>query len=199
MSMLLHDQLKNYRLILASQSPRRRMLLEGLDLSFEVEVKDDIDENYPEELSMTEIPEFLARKKSDQYADLLTDNTILITADTIVWFKGRVVRKPLDKKDAQHIIKSLAGHPHTVITGVCIRSKEKQRVFHSVSEVHFSDLLQTEIEYYIEKYKPFDKAGAYGIQEWIGYIGIEKIEGSFYNVMGLPVQMLYHELYEFVN
>lgn len=199
MSMLLHDQLKKYRLILASQSPRRRMLLEGLDLSFEVEVKDDIDESYPEELSLTEIPEFLARKKSDQYADLLANNTIVITADTIVWLDNEVVGKPVDVDDARKIIKRLSGNTHIVVTGVCLRALEKIKVFHSISNVHFRIVSQQEIDYYVEKYQPFDKAGAYGIQEWIGYVGIEKIEGSFYNVMGLPVQMLYHELTDFIQ
>lgn len=197
--MLLHNRLKEYRLILASQSPRRKMLLEGLDLSFEILVKDDIGEDYPEELDMDEIPEYLAKKKSDHYTDLLDNKTIVITADTIVWFENKLVGKPVDFQDAKHIIERLSGNTHTVVTGVCLRSAEKIKVFHSVSEVHFSELSQTEIDYYIATYQPFDKAGAYGIQEWIGYIGIEKIEGSFYNVMGLPVQMLYHELSEFVK
>ena len=196
--MLLHDLIRNHRLILASQSPRRKMLLGGLDLEFEVLVKDDIDENYPEDLDMNEIPEFLARKKSDHYIDLLDERTIVITADTIVWLGKEVVGKPVDKDDAKKIINRLSGNTHIVMTGVCLRSAKETRIFHSVSHVHFRDLSQAEINYYIEKYKPFDKAGAYGIQEWIGYIGIEKIEGSFFNVMGLPVQMLYQELLEFV-
>jgi septum formation protein len=175
------------------------MLLEGLDLDFEVLVKNDIDESYPDDLGMKKIPEFLARKKSDHYTDLLDDKTIVITADTLVWLNNKVVGKPVDADDAKRIIGRLSGHTHIVVTGVCLRSVNRTRVFNSVSNVHFRDLSQTEIDYYIEKYKPFDKAGAYGIQEWIGYIGIEKIEGSFYNVMGLPVQMLYHELLEFVS
>jgi septum formation protein len=196
--MLLHERLKKYRLILASQSPRRKMLLNGLDLNFEVVVMDDIDESYPEDMSMKEIPEFLAKKKSDNYTDILDHKTIIITADTIVWFRNKVVGKPTDIEDAKHIIGRLSGNTHTVVTGVCLRTKGKIKIFNSVSEVHFTKLAQSEINYYIDNYKPFDKAGAYGIQEWIGYVGIEKIEGSFYNVMGLPVQRLYHELSEFV-
>lgn len=197
--MLLNDHIKDFRLILASQSPRRKMLLEGLDLPFEIVVKDDVDESYPPELSMIEIPEFLARKKSDHYADLLNERTIIITADTIVWHNDEVVGKPVDADNAQTIIKRLSGNTHIVVTGVCLRTTHKIRIFHSVSHVYFRELQQEEIEYYIKKYQPLDKAGAYGIQEWIGYVGIEKIEGSFYNVMGLPVQALYHELGEFTR
>lgn len=197
--MLLHDHIKDFRLILASQSPRRKMLLKGLDLSFEIVVKDDVDESYPADLTMIEIPEFLARKKSDHYTDLLDERTILITADTIVWHNDEVVGKPVDADNAQAIIKRLSGNTHIVVTGVCLRMCNKIRVFHSVSNVYFRELYPEEIKYYIEKYRPFDKAGAYGIQEWIGYVGIEKIEGSFYNVMGLPVQMVYQELSKFVQ
>lgn len=197
--MLLHEKLKDFRLILASRSPRRMMLLEGLDLDFEVNVRDDIDESYPGDLAMQQIPEFLAQKKSDNYVDLLDDKTIVLTADTIVWMDNVIVGKPVDKEDAKKIISRLSGNKHIVVTGVCLRSTEKLRIFHSISKVHFSRLSPEEIGYYIDKYKPYDKAGAYGIQEWIGYIGIEKIEGSFYNVMGLPVQMVYHELLEFIN
>ena len=197
--MLLHDLVKDYRLILASHSPRRKMLLEGLDLPFEVLVKKGIDESYPDDLEMKEIPEFLAKKKSEHYTDLLNDKTVIITADTIVWHKNKVIEKPVDVEDAKKIIALLSADTHTVVTGVCLRTGGMTRVFHSVSQVHFSKLSMHEIDYYIEKYQPFDKAGAYGIQEWIGYIGIEKIEGSFYNVMGLPVQKLYHELAEFIK
>jgi septum formation protein len=197
--MLLHDHIRDFRLILASQSPRRKMLLEGLDLTFEVLVKDNIDESYPTDLGMIEIPEFIARKKSDHYTDLLDNSTILITADTIVWLNNEVVGKPVSASDAKKIISRLSGNMHVVVTGVCLRTAQKSKVFHSISNVHFKKLLQAEIDYYINKYQPFDKAGAYGIQEWIGYVGIEKIEGSFFNVMGLPVQMLYHELTDFIQ
>jgi septum formation protein len=197
--MLLHDRIREYRLILASQSPRRKMLLEGLDLRFEVLVKSGIDESYPAGLSMEEIPEFLALKKSDHYTEIMDERTLVITADTIVWLDDEVVGKPVDAEDARKIIGRLSGNVHTVVTGVCLRSTKGSRTFHSVSKVHFHTLSEQEIAYYIEKYQPFDKAGAYGIQEWIGYVGIDKIEGSFFNVMGLPVQMLYHELSEFVS
>lgn len=192
--MILNDRLKDFRIILASQSPRRKMLLAGLDLSFEVLVRKGVEETFPDDLSMTEIPEYLARSKSDHYTDLLDDKTLVITADTIVWHKNEVVGKPRDPNHAMEIISRLSGNTHEVVTGVCIRSENRMKVFHSISKVEFRTLTREEIQYYVHKYQPLDKAGAYGIQEWIGYIGIEKIEGSFYNVMGLPVQTLYHEL-----
>ncbi|MBA7582230.1 dTTP/UTP pyrophosphatase [subsurface metagenome] len=197
--MILNDLTKENRIILASQSPRRKKLLEGLDLKFEVIVRDGIDEDFPPELGMIEIPEFLARNKSDHYTDLLDEKTILITADTIVWHKNEVLGKPMNVKEANYLISRLSDSIHTVITGVCLRSSKKLRIFHSLSEVLFRKLTQEEIEYYVTNYQPFDKAGAYGVQEWIGYIGIEKIEGSFFNVMGLPVQILYNELIEFIE
>jgi septum formation protein len=196
--MILHDLLNDYRIILASQSPRRRTLLEGLDITFDVVVKKDIDESYPPELGMIQIPEFLARKKSYYYTDLLDERTIIITADTIVWHNNRVVGKPADIDDARAILAALSGSMHEVVTGVCLRSQTQSGIFHSHSEVYFRKLTEEEIGYYVTNYHPVDKAGAYGIQEWIGYAGIEKIVGSFYNVMGLPVQMLYHELSEFI-
>ncbi len=196
--MLLHSKLKEYRLILASQSPRRKQLLSGLDLNFEVLVRDGVEETFPEGLGMTEIPEYLARKKSEYYTDLLGERTLVITADTIVWKKGRVIGKPENYDQALQTVRDLAGTDHDVVTGVCIRSADKMRVFHSKSRVFFSPLTDEEVEYYVNNYQPMDKAGAYGIQEWIGYVGIEKIDGSFYNVMGLPVQRLYRELGAFV-
>jgi septum formation protein len=197
--MLLTDLLKGYRLILASQSPRRRALLEGLDLTFDIIVRENIDEIYPSGLHKLEIPEYLARIKSDSYIDLLDEKTLLITADTIVWLKNRVVGKPENVEDAISIVTGLSGNMHEVITGVCIRSIDRIKVFHGISKVWFRKLSAEEIHYYINHYLPLDKAGAYGIQEWIGYAGIEKIEGSFYNVMGLPVQMVYTELINFVT
>ena len=197
--MLLNDLLKDYRIILASQSPRRKLLLEGLDLKFEVIVREDIPEDYPSHLKMDEIPVWLAKSKSDSYTDLLQDKTLLITADTIVWHKGRLLGKPVDQGHAVKILSTLSGSMHEVVTGVCLRSAEKTQLFHSISNVLFRELTLEEIHYYVSQYKPLDKAGAYGIQEWIGYIGIEQIEGSFYNVMGLPVQMLYHELIRFLQ
>ena len=197
--MILNKNIKSYRIILASQSPRRKMLLEGLDLTFDVIVRNNIDESYPSDLSMTEIPEFLAKSKSDHYLDLIDKNTILITADTIVWHNHEILGKPLNVQEAYELISRLSGNKHTVVTGVCLRSLDKMKIFHSISNVTFRKLRHEEIYYYVTHYKPLDKAGAYGIQEWIGYVGIEKIEGSFYNVMGLPVQMLYNELIDFIE
>jgi septum formation protein len=197
--MVLGELLKDFRIILASQSPRRKTLLEGLDIKFEVVVRENIDESFPVSMGMIEIPEFLAEKKSAFYADLLDAATIIITADTIVWHNNRVVGKPADLNDARSILLDLSGSMHEVITGVCISSISMNRIFHSHSKVYFRDLSEEEVDYYVKHYRPMDKAGAYGIQEWIGYAGIEKIEGSFYNVMGLPVQMLYQELGWFVK
>jgi len=197
--MLLNELMKDHMLILASESARRKTLLEGLDLKFEVIVKKNIPEDYPPNLDKFEIPVYLAKHKSGFYTDLLHDKTILITADTIVWHNDTVVGKPVNIQHAKEILSSLSGSMHEVITGVCIRSDKKLKTFYSHSRVVFSKISSEEINYYVEHYQPFDKAGAYGIQEWIGYIGIEKIEGSFYNVMGLPVQMLYRELMNFVE
>jgi septum formation protein len=196
---MLHEKLKDYRIILASQSPRRKTLLEGLDIKFEVLVKENIDETFPKSLNKFEIPSWLAEHKSEYYTGLLIDKTIVITADTIVWHNNKELGKPRDKKHAVSILKKLSGSDHEVITGVCIRSKSQKITFHALSKVHFRKLSDEEIDYYVEKYKPYDKAGAYGIQEWVGYAGIEKIDGSFYNVMGLPVQTLYCELIKFVE
>ncbi|MBN1117752.1 MAG: septum formation protein Maf [Bacteroidales bacterium] len=197
--MLLHQLLNDYKLILASQSPRRRMLLEGLDLSFEVIVRENIDEKVPEGLLKTQIPVYLAQHKSDAYVDLLNTKTIVLTADTIVWINNRELGKPQNRNHAIEILKELSGNIHEVVTGVCIRSSKQQHSFYSLSSVHFRKLTEQEIEYYIDKYQPFDKAGSYGIQEWIGYTAIEKIDGSFYNVMGLPVQALNNELNRFIR
>jgi septum formation protein len=197
--MLLNELLKGHRIILASQSPRRKTLLEGLDISFDVIVRDGINEDYPLDLGMKEIPEYLARAKSDNYLDLMDEKTIVITADTIVWLGQKVIGKPVDYDDSIQIIKELSGNMHEVVTGVCLRSIDKIHLFNSISKVWFRHLTDEEIDYYVKKYKPLDKAGAYGIQEWIGYAGIERIEGSFYNVMGLPVQTLYNKLFEFVT
>lgn len=196
---MLHEKLKGYRVILASQSPRRKALLEGLDIKFEVIVRGNIDETTPSGLDKTEIPVWLAEHKSGFYTDLLDSKTIVITADTIVWLNGKELGKPNDAEHALEILKQLSGSEHEVVTGVCIRSSKQKVVFHSLSKVTFRAMSDEEINYYIDNYKPFDKAGAYGIQEWIGYAGIEKIEGSFYNVMGLPAQMLYCELLKFIE
>lgn len=197
--MVLHEKLKKHKVYLASQSPRRKMLLEGLDLEFEVFVKPGIDESVPKGLSKYEIPVFLAEHKSNAYQELLRDDTLVITADTIVWHNNRELGKPKDYPQAFEVIKELSGSMHEVITGVCIRSKSQMKKFYSLSEVWFRELLDSEIQFYLEKYTPYDKAGSYGIQEWIGYAAIEKINGSFYNVMGLPVQKLYSELSVFLE
>ena len=189
--------IQNYHIILGSNSPRRRELLAGLDLNFEVKVIPGLEEHYPPTLQPEEIPVFLARQKAEAYIPTLSDKTLLITADTIVWNQNKVIGKPKDREDAIQMLQSLSGHEHHVVTGVCLTTTEKQKAFSVVSTVKFATLTDEEISYYVDKYHPFDKAGAYGIQEWIGYIGVESINGSFYNVMGLPVQRLYQELKKF--
>lgn len=183
--------LSKYRVVLGSQSPRRRELLKGLDIDFEIE-NIDVEENYPDDLHGAEIPIYLAEKKANAYT--LSDNDLLITADTIVWNEDRILGKPKDESEAFEMIKTLSGKTHQVITGVCLRSKQNTHTFHSISNVRFSEISEEEIEYYVKKYCPLDKAGAYGVQEWIGYIAVEYIEGSYYNIMGLPIQKLYTEL-----
>lgn len=190
--------LSAYDIILASNSPRRKELLSGLDLDYRIEILPDIDESYPDHLVGEEIAAHIAKKKADAYADSLKDNSLLITADTIVVLNGAVYGKPVDEADAIRMLKALSGKTHEVITGVSITTQAKQRTFAVVSEVRFAELEDAEIEYYVSKYKPFDKAGAYGVQEWIGYIAVEYISGSYFNIMGLPVQRLYRELKTFV-
>ena len=187
------SHLDNYTIILASQSPRRQELLHGLNIPFEVQ-EVDVEESYPSQLVGVDIPMYLAEKKANAYSPQMKDNTLLITADTIVWHEGCVFGKPTDKEDATRMLKSLSGKTHQVITGVCISTLSKRRTFHVISEVRFARLTPEEIEYYLQNFQPYDKAGAYGVQEWIGYIGVEYIEGSYFNVMGLPVQRLYTEL-----
>ncbi|MDR1764388.1 MAG: Maf-like protein [Dysgonamonadaceae bacterium] len=187
----------NYRLILASNSPRRKELLSGLDLDYEVKTLPDIEESYPDSLQREEIPLYLARLKADAYRGLMRDDTLLITADTIVWLNGKVYGKPADREEAIRMLQDLSGQTHEVLTGVCLTTKNRQESFFAMTKVRFSELELSEIEYYIDKYKPYDKAGAYGVQEWIGYVGVEYLEGSFYNVMGLPVRLLYAKLKEY--
>lgn len=186
--------LKNRKVILASNSPRRRELLGGLNIDFEVRVIDDIDESYPPNLDAHEVAEYIACKKADTYGRSMAEDELLITADTIVFRSGKIFGKPADREDAESMLHELSGGVHEVVTGVCLLSKDKRISFSASSTVSFSELSDEEIEYYVEKYRPFDKAGAYGIQEWIGYVGVEAINGSFYNVMGLPIQRLYREL-----
>ena len=188
------ENIKQYKVILGSQSPRRKELLAGLAIDFEVKTMPDIEETYPENLKREEIPMYIARQKANAYKSLMSDDVLLITADTIVWLNGKVYGKPADETDAKTMLRALSGQTHEVITGVCITSIQKQIIFHAVSSVKFAKLDENEIEYYIHKYRPYDKAGAYGVQEWIGYVGVESLNGSFYNVMGLPVRMLYNYL-----
>lgn len=195
--MLLHEALKHKRLILASRSPRRRELLGDCDLPFEVADSYEVEEIFPEELPADEVAEYLSRLKADGYPWPLAEGDILITADTVVINDGRILGKPTDREAAIEMIRSLAGHTHRVVTGVTIRSAKRSVSFSSSSEVRFRELEPDEIEYYIDTYRPYDKAGAYGIQEWIGCTAIESISGSFYNVMGLPVAALYRQLKQF--
>ncbi len=191
---MLHEKLKDYHIILGSGSPRRQYLLNELGFDYEVMVINDLAETYPEGLSRQEIPVYLAEKKARTIMEKVPPDTLLITADTIVWLEGRVINKPKDRADAVSILKRLSGNMHEVLTGVCLMTSSWMHSFHASSLVWFSRLSDEEINYYIEHYKPYDKAGAYGVQEWIGYIGIEKIEGSYFNVMGLPIHKVYHEL-----
>ncbi|SFK86985.1 Maf-like protein [Proteiniphilum acetatigenes] len=186
-----------YHLILASNSPRRKELLSGIDVEYEVLALPDIDESYPDDLPHEEIPEFLAKKKALAYISLLQDDTLLITADTVVLLHDRILGKPLDKADAKRMLKELSGETHRVVTGVCLTSKQKQVCFSDTAHVTFGLLTDEEIDYYVEKYNPSDKAGAYGVQEWIGYVGVRRIEGSYFNVMGLPIFKVYRELRRF--
>jgi septum formation protein len=187
------EKIKQFNIILASKSPRRQHLLKELGLDFSVRVI-DTDEIYPDGLALEEIPVFLAELKAKSFDGKLDNNDLVITADTIVWLDGEVLGKPVDKTDAIKMLRKLSNNEHQVVTGVCLKSNQKQKSFYAVSNVAFKELTESEIEYYVEHYKPYDKAGAYGIQEWIGYIGITHIEGSFFNVMGLPIQKLYTEL-----
>ncbi len=189
---MLLDNLSRFKIILASNSPRRRELLAGLGIEYEVKVIPGIDETYPENLKQGDIPMFISRKKACAYN--VKDNELIITADTIVWVDGQVLGKPKDAEDAARMLQLLSGRTHQVYTGVTLTTAEWQRSFVVSSDVEFANINEEEINYYIEHYKPFDKAGAYGIQEWIGYIGVKSISGSYFNVMGLPVQRLYSEL-----
>lgn len=188
------ENISKYNIILASNSPRRRELLSGLGINYEVRIIKDIDESFPETLKGEDIPVYISKAKAEAYLPTLKDNEMVITADTIVYTNGKVLGKPVDKDDAFAMLKNLSGNSHQVITGVCISTKSFQKTFSTVTDVTFDSLTDEEINFYIEKYKPYDKAGAYGIQEWIGFIGVSSINGSYFNVMGLPVQRLYKEL-----
>lgn len=188
---------RGMRIVLASLSPRRRELLEGLDIPFELRVMEGIDESYPKGLSMTEIPEYISRRKAEAYS--LAEDELLITADTIVYLDGVVLGKPADVAEAKRMLADLSGRTHHVVTGVTLRSLRRSHTFSSVTEVTFDTLSPEQIDYYVERYRPLDKAGAYGIQEWIGYTAVTQIRGSYFNVMGLPVQRLSVELRNFLQ
>ncbi len=191
------DNLNNYRIILASRSPRRQQLLRELGLNFEVVIR-EFNESFPDDLTGEEIARYIAHEKAILFKKEITDNEIVITADTIVWCNKKVLGKPADHEDATRILKEISGNTHEVITGVTLLSKSKELTFSESTKVTFESIAEDEISYYIEKYKPYDKAGAYGIQEWIGIIACSHIDGSYFNVVGLPVQRLYKELQNFI-
>jgi septum formation protein len=196
--MVMFENLKNYHIILASNSPRRRELLGGLGLPFEVKVLPDIEESYPNDLTVSQIAEYISTEKAAAYRELMADNDLIITADTVVIVGDEVMGKPVDAADARRMLKKLSGVTHQVTTGVCLTTKTNQRHFSVTTDVTFKQLTDEEINHYIEVYKPYDKAGAYGIQEWIGYVGVTCLHGSYFNVMGLPVQRIYNELATFI-
>ena len=196
------EDLKKYSVVLASNSPRRKELLSGLGVNFSVKTLPDVDESFPDTLKGEEIPLFIARKKADAYKVLFSSVTsneveeplLVITADTIVWLEDEVLGKPANATEARAMLSKLSGKKHQVITGVCLTTASWQKSFAAVSEVQFSSLTEEEMDYYIQNYCPYDKAGAHCVQEWIGFIGVESIQGSYFNVMGLPIQRLYREL-----
>ena len=188
------DNLEKYKVILASGSPRRRELMVGLGVNYEVRILPDVDESYPDTLQGEEIPLYIAKEKADAYIPMMQPDELIITADTIVWLDGEVLGKPREREDALQMLRTMSGRTHEVFTGVCITTTDWQRSFTAQTEVRFATLSEDEIIYYVDNFKPMDKAGAYGVQEWIGFIGVENISGSYYNIMGLPVQKLYREL-----
>ena len=197
--MLLHDRLKDFRLILASQSPRRQQLLSDAGLRYELAPRFECDELFPDDMAADDVAGYLSRLKSEAYPAELGEGDILLTADTVVVVDNDILGKPSSREEAVAMIRSMSGREHKVITGVTLRSKSAAKTFSVCSDVVFRTLSDEEIAYYVDNYRPMDKAGAYGIQEWIGYVGIERINGSFYNVMGLPVQRVYVELSEFLG
>lgn len=197
--MLLHDRLKNFRLILASQSPRRQQLLADAGLRYELAPRFECNEVFPDDMAADDVAGYLSRLKSEAYPAELGERDILLTADTVVVVDNDILGKPSSREEAVAMIRRMSGREHKVITGVTLRSKSAAKTFSVCSDVVFRTLSDEEIAYYVDEYRPMDKAGAYGIQEWIGYVGIERINGSFYNVMGLPVQRVYVELSEFLG
>ena len=191
------ENLNKYKIILGSQSPRRKELLKGLEFEFEISVK-EIDETFSDKLKKQEIPIYLSQQKAAVFKnEIENENILLITCDTIVWINDYALNKPVDRAEAIRMLKTLSGNVHEVFTGVTLSSKEKQVSFFEETKVYFKDLSNEEIEFYIDQYKPFDKAGSYGVQEWMGFVGMRRIEGCFFNVMGLPLSKLYSELEKF--
>ena len=190
---MLKEKLSNYEIILASQSPRRIKFFNELDIQFK-SVKLDFDESYPNNLMAEQITDFIADKKASYYSELLNKNTIVITSDTIVWLNKEAIGKPKDNENAKEILQTLSGNTHKVITSFCIKTLESKNIVNDTTEVTFKNLTEKEIDFYIKNNKVLDKAGAYGIQDWIGYIGITNIKGTYNNVMGLPTHSLYKEL-----
>lgn len=188
---------KDYHIILASNSPRRKELLRGLDIAFDVRVQPDIAEDYPADTAPADVAAYISREKANAYKDTIAENELIITADTVVIVGNEILGKPHDDAEAKEMLHKISGRKHQVITGVCLTTTEKQRCFSVSTDVTFKNLKEEEIDYYIETYSPLDKAGAYGIQEWIGYIGVTALEGSYFNVMGLPVQRIWEELNAF--
>jgi septum formation protein len=196
---MLLEKIKDFKLILATQSPRRHFLMKEAGFNFEIRVPEGVEEVYPENLTETEIPKYLAELKASWFEGKLNEKEIVITADTIVVLDNKVLGKPGSYDEAISMLRSLSGRPHDVVTGVCLLSNNKKQSFSAFSKVWFRIFTEDEIKFYIDTYKPYDKAGSYGAQEWIGYIGIEHIEGSYFNVMGLPIQMVYKELERFIE
>lgn len=192
---MLSTKLKDYSIILASGSPRRQQFLKDLGINFTIKLR-EIEEIYPSTLKGAEITDYLAELKSSSFDDL-KKNEILITSDTIVWLENEAIGKPKNRNDAIRILKSISGKKHEVMTSICLKTLDSIKIVNDITQVYFKTLTQEEIEYYLDTFEPYDKAGAYGIQDWIGFIGVEKIEGSFFNVMGLPVHKLYTELLKF--
>ncbi|MFK5878868.1 MAG: Maf family nucleotide pyrophosphatase [Flavobacteriaceae bacterium] len=192
---MLKEKLKNYNIILASGSPRRQQFLKDLDLDFTIQLK-EVEEVYPPHLKETEITDYLAELKSSSFTNL-NKNDILITSDTIVWLDNKAIGKPKDKQDAIAIFKEMSGKKHQVFTSICLKTATEIRIVNDTTDVYFKDLSIDEINYYLDNFQSYDKAGGYGIQDWIGLIGVEKIDGSYFNVMGLPVHKLYAELLKF--
>ena len=185
---------KKLKIILASASPRRKELLAGLDLNFEMKVIKGVSESYPEDLRAEEVPQYISREKAAAYQ--VAENELLLTADTVVVVNNTILGKPHDAADARRMLRLISGRTHQVVTGVTLTTAKAQKTFGVTTDVTFRQLTDDEIDYYITHYRPFDKAGAYGIQEWIGYVGVTSIHGSYYNVMGLPVQRIYQEIME---